>query len=373
MSNEGWGIREEMMIGLFQYYRIGAAYLILLIHQQFWAKPLALGRLTGVAVPLFAAMAGFLFAGTLGRGDGVKTILLKKTKRILVPYAVWAVVYWIANGMVLDVLVKHEPLSIPGVRSWLLGGTACHLWFLPCLFLAFGLFAIGGWVINHVEHVDHVGGGGMDSHAEHVDRVGGGEMDSRVEHVERVGGGGMDSRVERVWGMMAFDVVVLALAVLSQFIQDSTSATFAGYVKIYFGRLLFYFALGHLLALGLKLMDGVKVSARLFIGGALVVVGCANMAFDWIQGLVWNPLLLVVGLIATAVCFRNVAVPKWVDQLAAASMGIYLVHVLFTSGANFALQKIGHSPLPALMGFALSVVLFAVSYLAVRLLPRKCF
>ena len=342
MGCERWGIREERMIGLFQYYRVGAAYLILLIHQQFWAKPLALGRLTGVAVPLFAAMAGFLFAGTMGRGDGVKTILLKKTKRILAPYAVWAVIYWIANGIVLDVLVKHEPLSIPGARSWLLGGTACHLWFLPSLFLAFGLFAIGG-VINHVEHVGHVGGGGMDSH------------------------------VERVWGMMAFDVVVIVLGVLSQFIQDSTSATFAGYVKIYLGRLVFYFALGHLLALGLKFMDGVRLSFGLFIGGVLVIVGCANVAFDWIGGLVLNPFLLVVGLIMMAECFKNMAVPKWLDRLAVASMGIYLVHVLFTSGANFALQKIGHSPLPALMGFALSVVLFAVSYLAVRLLPKKCF
>ena len=344
------------MIGLFQYYRVVAAYLILLIHQQFGAKPMILGRLTDVAVPLFTAMAGFLFAHSV-RG-GILPALTKKVKRILVPYLIWAVIYWIANGVILDGLVKHEAITVPGVRSWLLGGTASHLWFLPCLFLAFGLFAIGGWVINHVEHVERVGGGGMDSHAEHVDRVGWGEKDRRVE---------------RVGGMMAFDVVVLAFGVLSQFIQDSTSATFAGYVKIYFGRLLFYFALGHLLALGLKLMDGAKVSVRLFIGGVLVLVGCANVAFDWIHGLLWNPFLLVVGLIVTAGCFRNVAVPKWVDQLAAASMGIYLVHVLFTSGANFALQKIGHSPLPALMGFALSVVLFAVSYLAVRLLPKKFF
>ena len=313
------------MIGLFQYYRIAAAYLILLIHQQFWVMPLALGRLTCVAVPLFAAMAGFLFARTLSSDFEFKSMLSKKAKRILIPYIIWAVVYWVANGVILDGAIKHEAIVVPGVRSWLLGGTACHLWFLPCLFLALGLFAIGRVVISRVE------------------------------------------------GMMAFDVVVLALAVLSPFIQDSTSATFAGYVKIYLGRLVFYFALGHLLALGLKLMDGARVSARLFIGGALVIVGCANVAFDWIHGLVWNPFLLVAGLIVMAGCFRNVAVPKWVDRLAADSMGIYLVHVLFTSGTNFALQKIGHSPLPALMGFALSVVLFAASYLAVRLLPKKCF
>ena len=319
------------MIGLFQYYRIAAAYLILLIHQQFWVKPLVLGRLTGVAVPLFAAMAGFLFAASLCEDNQMLTTLAKKVKRILVPYLIWAVIYWIANGVVLDVLVKHEPLSIPGIRSWLLGGTACHLWFLPCLFLSFAVYVFGCGMIGRVAAVDCV------------------------------------------WGTMAFDVVILLLAVLSQFIQDSTSATFAGYVKIYLGRLLFYFALGHLLALGLKLMDGVRGAARLFVGGALVIVGCANVMFDWIHGLVWNPFLLVVGLIVAAGCFNNMAVPKCVGRLAVASMGIYLVHVLFTSGANFAIQKIGYSPLPALIGFALSVVLFAVSYLMVRLLPKKCF
>lgn len=204
------------MIGLFQYYRIGAAYLILLIHQQFWAKPLALGRLTGVAVPLFAAMAGFLFAGTLERGDDLKTILLKKEKRILVPYAVWAVVYWIANGVVLDVLVKHEPLSIPGVRSWLLGGTACHLWFLPCLFLAFAAYAVGGVIFNRVER------------AEHVDSIARSTRPTKLR-------------------MIVFDAVIMTLAASSQLIHDSTSATFAGYVKIYMGRLVFYFALGSLI------------------------------------------------------------------------------------------------------------------------------
>lgn len=319
------------MIGLFQYYRIAAAYLILLIHQQFWALPSAMGRLTGAAVPLFAAMAGFLFAGTLKRGDDVKTILLKKVKRILVPYAVWAVIYWVANGVVLDVLVKHEPLSIPGIRSWLLGGTACHLWFLPCLFLSFAVYAFGIGMIGRVE------------------------------------------RVSRVRGMMAFDVVVLVLAVLSQFIQESTSATFAGYVKIYLGRLVLYFALGHLLALGFKLIDGTKVSVRLWIGVVLVVVGCLNVAFDWMQGLVSNPLLLVMGLLIVAKVAYAVKVTCWITKMAEASMGIYLIHVLFTSGANFALQKMGHATVSPIIGLPLALILFALSYLSVRVLSKKVF
>ena len=313
------------MIPLFQYYRVAAAYLILLIHQQFWVKPVAVSSLTSVAVPLFAAMAGFLFAHS-GGGEILPT-LTKKVKRILVPYLIWAVIYWIANGVILDGFVKHEVITVPGIRSWLLGGTACHLWFLPCLFVTFVVFALLGWVINRVERVDRVG------------------------------------------RLVVADGVVLVLAAMSQLIQDPTSATLLGYVRLYFGRLVFYFAAGHLLAL----IPVAKSVVAPYIGGILILLGLVNVVFHWIDGLVWNPLLLVVGLIMTAGCFRNMVVPKWVDRLAVASMGIYLVHVLFTSGANFALQKMGHSPLPALMGFALSVVLFAASYLAVRLLPKKCF
>ena len=313
------------MIGLFQYYRVAAAYLILLIHQQFWMKPIAVSSLTSVAVPLFAAMAGFLFAHSVG--EEILPILTKKVKRILVPYLIWAVIYWVANVVILDGLVKHEAITVPGICSWLLGGTACHLWFLPCLFMTFVVFAFGGWVINRVERVDRAG------------------------------------------GMISVDGVILTLAAMSQLIQDQTSATFAGYVKIYFGRLVFYFAVGHLLAM----IPIAKSVVAPYVGGILVMLGLANVVFQWVDGLVWNPLLLVVGLIMEAGCFRNCSVPKWVDRMAVATMGIYLVHVLFTSGANFALQKIGHLPLPALMGFGLSVVLFAASYLAVRLLPKKCF
>ena len=346
MGHERHEGRSEDMIGLFQYYRIGAAYLILLIHQQFWAKPIAVSRLTSVAVPLFAAMAGFLFANSLSRDDQVLPTLKKKVRRILVPYLIWAVIYWIANAVVLDGLIKHEVIVAPGVRSWLLGGIACHLWFMPCLFVTFVVFAVGGKVM---------GGKVIYNHVEGVN-----------SSIRSVCSAWLNSTRLK---LVVFDVAVLLLSALSQFIQDQTSATFHGYVKLYLGRLVFYFTVGHLLAL-IPVVNSVTAS---YIGWCLILLGLANVVFRWIEGLVWNPLLLVVGLIIVANGFRNLLIPKWVDRLAVASMGIYLVHVLFTSGANFALEKLGHSPLPAFMGFGLSVVLFAASYLVVRLLPKKCF
>ena len=307
------------MIALFQYYRIISAFLIVLIHQQFWTVPLVPGRFTIAAVPLFSAMAGFLFAKTLTKDFEIKVELIKKVRRILIPYVIWAVVYWIANSVVLDVLIRHESFNLPSLRSWLLGGTACHLWFLPCLFTMFVVFAL-------------------------MDRI------------------AIKSNIRLVW----FAVMILVLSGLSQLIPDVTSTTLGGYVRIYFGRCAFYFALGTIM----YQLD-VSKSIALYSGGGGILLGCINVALQLLSGLIWNPLLLVIGLMLIAQHFHNIKLPRWGAQLSEASMGIYLVHVLFTSGANFALQKIGHLPLPSIIGFALSLLIFAVSFFTVRLIPKK--
>ena len=117
------------MITLFQFYRIAAAFLIVMIHQQFWKPCSFVSGLENCAVPLFACMAGYLYRGGL----------LKKVPRVIIPYLLWAVIYFVANNIVLDVIIKRSTFEVPGLRSWLLGGTACHLWFLPCLFIAFAM------------------------------------------------------------------------------------------------------------------------------------------------------------------------------------------------------------------------------------------
>lgn len=105
----------------------------------------------------------------------------------------------------------------------------------------------------------------------------------------------------------------------------------------------------------------------------MILTGYGNVMFNWIEGLVWNPLLLVIGLLLVANAMPNIKLPKQVENLANASMGIYLVHVLFTSGANFALQKVGHPTVSAIIGFPLMLILFLMSYFAVRFLPKKVF
>ena len=310
------------MIALFQYYRIAAAYLILLIHQQFWTLSPPMGRLTGVAVPLFAAMAGVLFARTMDGTIHLPLVLSKKTRRILVPYLIWAVVYWLANCVVLDGCIRHEEIAVPSFRSWLLGGTACHLWFLPCLFMAFGVF--GGCAC-------------------------------------------LARRLSIHWGWFAAGILVVAAA--AQFLSDSTSVTLGGYVRFYLGRLLFYFACGCLVAL---VPNVGSINCRI-MGGGMILIGYANVVWNLIGGLVWNPLPLVMGLLLIARAKPNVALPPWMSKLADASMGIYLVHVLLTSGVQAVLQSVGWLTLPDVFALLLSFALFGAAYLSVRILPKGLF
>lgn len=181
------------MISLFQYYRIFCAYLILLIHQSFFpCNGTFLGSLSGLGVPLFASMAGYLYNGGLR----------KKVSRILVPYFIWAVIYFIMNNVILDMFVRHEAFEFPGLRSWLLGGTASHLWFLPCLFAAFA-------VIECLRGV-----------------------------IRLTFSSGIDL------SSMFANLILFVFGVLSQWLPGETSVTLLGYCRIYFGRLLLFFALG---------------------------------------------------------------------------------------------------------------------------------
>lgn len=201
MSTSGVLKNTFDVIGLFQYYRIVAAYLVLLMHQQFWWTGTFLGGVKNAAVPLFAIMAGYLAVGdwrVRREGSVVKEMVGKKVRRILVPYAIWAVIYVLANNVVLDVLVKGEPFSMPGLRSWIIGGVAAHLWFLPWLFAAF--VAIG-----------------------------------------------LVLMLERRWMRLVAVTGLLAIGLVSQALPGETSQTILGYARIYPGRLLLYFMLGVLL------------------------------------------------------------------------------------------------------------------------------
>lgn len=299
------------MISLFQYYRIAAAFLILLIHQQFWSTGPFMAGLKNAAVPLFACMAGYLYKKGLSR----------KVTRIIVPYLCWAVIYFVTNNVFFDTVVKREPIVIPGLKAWLLGGTACHLWFLPCLFVAYA-------------------------------------VTSALSNIKR----------------QTSSLVLLLVAIATQFLPGETSASLSGYCKIYFGRLLVYFSIGLLLQSLLnstRSSDSSRPNTLLVVGGGgLVMLGLSNLCGNLLSGLVTQPLPLVVGCVLLAVGVGEFKLPKFVERVASATMGIYLVHVLLTSATNVVLAKCGHPQLPMALGLSLAMALFVFSYGCSLALPK---
>jgi peptidoglycan/LPS O-acetylase OafA/YrhL len=106
------------------------------------------------------------------------------------------------------------------------------------------------------------------------------------------------------------------------------------------------------------------------MGGGAIMLGLANLALHFIPGFAFQPVLLVAGLMLLAVGLGEFKFPRFVSDLANATMGIYLVHVLFTSTANVVLTKLGHATLPSFAALPLVIVLFVVCYIAVRFLPK---
>ena len=100
------------------------------------------------------------------------------------------------------------------------------------------------------------------------------------------------------------------------------------------------------------------------------MLGLANLALRFIPSLAFQPILFVVGLILLAIGLGEFKIPKFVSNLANATMGIYLVHVLFTSVANVVLTKIVHATLSAFTALPLLLVIFVVCYIVIRFLPK---
>ena len=94
-------------------------------------------RYNQFAVPLFAAISGFLLSQSVDR-DTTETILRKRVARILPLHIVWTVVYLIAFSLtdyflnIPDGYLRNMSLIFL-VKAFLRGCATVHLWFLPSL------------------------------------------------------------------------------------------------------------------------------------------------------------------------------------------------------------------------------------------------
>ena len=85
-----------------------------------------------LALALFAILTAYLAVKSAERAGG-SYAYLPRAKRLILPWVVWSLFYWVVEAVVTDGPDKFRPLVDP----WsLLYGGYIHLWFLPFIGLA---------------------------------------------------------------------------------------------------------------------------------------------------------------------------------------------------------------------------------------------
>jgi peptidoglycan/LPS O-acetylase OafA/YrhL len=94
-------------------------------------------------VPFFTAAAVLFAVRQAFRGATVGSMFSARVRRIMVPFVVWAGVYWVLTDLVFGRLMSGKPL----VWSWTEAskGFTWHLWFLPFVFVMGVGAGVAGW------------------------------------------------------------------------------------------------------------------------------------------------------------------------------------------------------------------------------------
>lgn len=124
----------ELLRGLASFGIVGC-HITLLERTQAGACLLSLCDLH---VGMFAAISGFLMAS--GRSVGWDEYAKKRAVRILPTYVVWSVVFLVASAVFQYIGAGAVKPRYGELNFWtnvvFRGGSSCHLWFLICLFYA---------------------------------------------------------------------------------------------------------------------------------------------------------------------------------------------------------------------------------------------
>jgi surface polysaccharide O-acyltransferase-like enzyme len=129
-------------------FRVFAIYWIIWAHSQFFdgitpATPFAKGIELGVnltvrwTMQFFFIVAGYFVGAKMAREPEKKfSIAWNYTKKLLLIFVVWSVIYTIEDPQSVLQMARKEPLEL------FFGGARIHLWFLMAMTLAIWLFAI---------------------------------------------------------------------------------------------------------------------------------------------------------------------------------------------------------------------------------------
>lgn len=280
--------KRNRLVG-FDFLRGVAAFGIVGCHLMLSPRTQSATLITGLCdmnVGLFAALSGYVMA--YGHWDGWGAYVIKRAQRILPVYVTWTVVYLVlsATFQVLDGGVVNARY---GNLCWWLGGVfwgsaAAHLWFLVSLFYAqitvAGLFR---------------------------------KMPSVV--------------------LICCSLVLISASIWSN-----------NWYVTYPIRLLAFLMLGRgLVAIG---RDRLRCRRRILLAVGLVCIGLHFVHFPWPTGFVKDWIVVVPILLAFVAWSDHFTgrLAVTASFLGATSMGVYLIHPIFTKGVGIAVRHIFSAP-----------------------------
>ena len=315
---------KKTIVG-FQLLRGVAAFGIVGCHLSLDPMTSAARLLTGLCdfnVGVFAALAGVLMVDSVNR----EGYLARRFKRILPTYALWSLIY-IASTTTFDLLFDGGQIN-PTYRTaefWLkvafIGGAACHLWFLICLFYAQIL---------------------------------------------------LSEPLRRIHNWLAATVAIIAGGIMI-----GVSIANEGWFYYYPLRLAAFLTTGY--GLGIVLKQTLKQTSIFHlpkIGNGILWLMIAGVAvlhlalMDIIPGFARD--WLVVGVVVIA--FYNLKLQgrgaKVAAFLGATSMGVFLIHPLVTRGLSVILYRFTHSPYSAWVVLGEWVVAWLLALVATFVLHK---
>lgn len=282
-----------------------------------------LQRLDFLVIPLFSMLAGVSWGGLLKKTGGAGTWY--GLKMLLLPYFFWLATYFVLNYVVLDVFVRRESWGV----SWfdalffiLTGYCGIQMWFLVTLVYAMLIFLCMFKAFGNSP-------------------------------------------------AFCFATFVLLVAALwlpdAQFVQSASGRLrYVEYYRVWFSWLFPGFCIGVLLSLP-KARGYDAPWMRKYVVPALSALGFAWLFWGRGRGIA---LPAAAALVVAACALPKVYAPKWLSATAPYTMGIYLVHALFTSALNVVFNSTPDNPISEWVAWPASVAIFFVSWWAVRVLRR---
>lgn len=317
---ENGGRNKEMRNVWLDVLRTIAPLGVILIHLPI-NKANSMAIING-AVPLFSILAGYLLQSRLGEVFCVKSIVMDRVKRLGVPYLFWAVVYWIMNDVVLDLVINKTPFhcisAMAVAKKILTGSMALHLWFLPTLFYAQAWLILGMGVFT--------------------------QKRSRA-------------------------IFLMFTSMVSMYTMIRYSATWE-YFGYYFSRLFCFHTIGALFAFYEKKIfwsKGTWLKVLTFAGWGGFLLGYGLLLTGVVKGV--QPFLLIVpSLFISALALnywysenKHSSIKGMIVKISKLSMGVYLVHVFFVFVISVGARKLGYSSVKPWIGISTGIIIYILS------------